>query len=91
MIKPRIEIQIDELVLHGFSPAQRYAIGDFLALELERLLLDGDLSFHENMDIPVIRSSVIKINPESKPDMVGAQVAQALLGSLPNQDRKAGL
>jgi hypothetical protein len=34
----RIEVLIDELVLHGFDPRERYAVGDGLSAELTRLL-----------------------------------------------------
>ncbi len=33
----KIELVIDELVLHGFDPRQRHAIGDAVAAELTRL------------------------------------------------------
>jgi hypothetical protein len=33
----KIELVIDELVLHGFDPRQRHAIGDAVASELTRL------------------------------------------------------
>ncbi len=33
----RIELVIDELVLHGFDPRQRHTIGDAVATELTRL------------------------------------------------------
>lgn len=33
-----IELVIDELVLHGFDPRQRHAIGDALSRELTRLV-----------------------------------------------------
>jgi hypothetical protein len=34
----RIEVLIDELVLHGFDPHERHAVGDGLSAELTRLL-----------------------------------------------------
>ena len=34
----RIEVLIDELVLYGFEPHERHALGDGLAAELARLL-----------------------------------------------------
>jgi len=33
----KIELVIDELVLHGFDPRQRHAIGDAVTRELTRL------------------------------------------------------
>jgi hypothetical protein len=34
----RIEVTIDELVLHGFDPRQRHAIADAVERELSRLM-----------------------------------------------------
>jgi hypothetical protein len=34
----RIEVLIDEFVLHGFDPHERHAVGDSLSAELTRLL-----------------------------------------------------
>ena len=36
----RIELHIEELVLHGFAPADRYRIGDTVQRELTRLLAE---------------------------------------------------
>lgn len=81
-MRPRVEIVIDELILHGFSPAERYAIGDSLALELERLITDQGFQTRENVDIPVFKAAPIKLHPDAKPDTVGAKVAQAVYGGL---------
>jgi hypothetical protein len=35
-----VELHIEELVLHGFAPAQRYVIGDAVERELARLLYE---------------------------------------------------
>ena len=40
-MKPKnIELNIDELVLHGFAPGDRYSIGEAVEQELTRLLTD---------------------------------------------------
>lgn len=40
-MKPaRIEVNIEELVLYGFSPADRYRIGEAMQQELSRLLAE---------------------------------------------------
>ena len=39
----RIELHIEELVLHGFDPHQRHAIGDAVRTELARLIEGGAL------------------------------------------------
>jgi hypothetical protein len=40
MTPSRIEVTIDELVLHGVAPGDRYAIAEALQVELGRLLTD---------------------------------------------------
>jgi hypothetical protein len=81
-VRPRVEILIDELILHGFSPAERYAIGDSLSQELERLILDQGYQARENVEIPVFKTAPIKLHPDAKSDTIGTQVAQAVYGGL---------
>jgi hypothetical protein len=81
-VRPRVEIVIDELILHGFSPAERYAIGDSLSQELERLVVEQGFQAHQNVDIPVLKAAPVKLQPNEKSDYVGAQVAQAVYGGL---------
>jgi hypothetical protein len=50
-MNPReIEVHIDELVLHGFDPQSRWAIGDAVESELRELLTQQGLpkSWREN-------------------------------------------
>jgi hypothetical protein len=37
--QPSVELHIDELVLHGFAPTERHAIGDTVESELRELLV----------------------------------------------------
>lgn len=82
-MRPRVEIVIDELVLHGFSPTERYDIGDSLSVELERLIMERGLQVQESMDIPSLRAATVKLPSSSKPDLVGARVAEAVYKGLP--------
>jgi hypothetical protein len=81
-VRPRVEIVIDELILHGFSPAERYSIGDSLTQELEQLIVEQGYQAHENVDIPVLKTAPVKLQSNAKPGMVGSQVAQAVFGGL---------
>jgi hypothetical protein len=81
-VRPRVEIVIDELILHGFSPAERYAIGDSLALELERLITDQGFQAYENVDTPVLKAAPVMLQANAKSNTVGSQVAQAVYGGL---------
>ncbi len=81
-MRPRVEIVIDELVLHGFSPSERYAVGDSLSRELERLVMEQGFQPHESVDIPMLKAASVKLPPSSKPDFVGSRVAEAVYGGL---------
>ena len=81
-MRQRVEIVIDELVLHGYSPADRYTIGDSLSRELERLVIEQRFQPHESMDIPVLKAAPVNLSVNSKPGQVGSHVARAVLGGL---------
>lgn len=82
----KVEVLIDEVVLHGFSPADRYFIGDALSLEIERRLTEaGQQPFlRQAANRPLINAGRIALPPNAKPAWVGAQVGQAVFGSLMN-------
>lgn len=79
-MKPsRIELHVDELVLHGFAPGDRHAIGEAVERELTRLLAE------RHVEVPLIASERAHVNagdvhvaPGSKAPAVGAQVADAV-------------
>ena len=81
-MRPRMEIVIDELVLHGFSPADRYTIGDSLARELVRLVMEQGFQPHESVDVPMLKAAPVNLPVNAKPDQVGSHVAQAVYGGL---------
>jgi hypothetical protein len=83
MKSPRVEILIDELVLHGFSAADRYAIGESLSLELQRLVAAGNPAELAALgDVSALRAANISLPADAKTQTVGAQVAAAVNGSL---------
>jgi hypothetical protein len=50
-----VRLRIDELVLHGFDPRDRHAIGDAVRDKLTRLLSAGDASRQIDATIPNVR------------------------------------
>lgn len=88
-MRPRVEILIDELILHGFSPAERYAIGDLLSQELERLILDQGYQARENVEIPVLKAAPVKLQSNAKSDQVGSQLAKAVHTSLGSRGQRS--
>ena len=84
MKSARIKLHIEELVLHGFAPGDRYRIAERLQQELGELLSAGELprSLHESRDVPQIDAGAFPFQPGSRAESVGTQVAEAVYGAL---------
>ncbi len=79
-----IELHIDELVLHGFSPADRLRIGSALEGELARLLAEGTLpvALASAGHIESLDAGSFERSPHATPAWIGGQVARAVYGRL---------
>ena len=79
-----IELDIDELVLFGFSPGDRHRISDAAERELTRLLLERGIPEIQALgsDRAFFDSGQFKAGPKVKADTIGAQVAEAVYGGL---------
>jgi hypothetical protein len=77
---PRVELRIDELVLHGVDPADRHRIGDAVERELTRLLARRPLSptLAAGGDIDRIEGVSRRLARRSSADTVGAAAARAI-------------
>lgn len=82
-VRPAIELHIGELVLHGFTPADRHRIGDAVERELARLLgdegvagLDNDLQIHR------LDGGRMATPPDAGGAALGAEIARAVHGAL---------
>jgi hypothetical protein len=77
---PQIDLHIDELVLRGFTPSDRFQIAEALQSELTRLLAEH--SRHEtlprSLTIDRIQTASFKVARNTKPAAIGAQVAQSV-------------
>ena len=92
-ISPReIEVHIDELILHGFTPRDRWQIGDAFEHELRGLLAARGipatwLSSPERIDAGRIRTMSL-----NKPAAVGSEIARAVyrnhVSELTNKQRR---
>ncbi len=83
-----VEVFIDEVVLHGFSAADRDFIGEALAREMEQGLAQPSArSFlSQATEVSRINASPIALPPASRaqPAWVGAQIGKSVFGSLMN-------
>ena len=86
MIKRELSLNIEELVLHGFAPNQRYAIADALEEELSRLLTrhfaEGNDFAPFNLKDARVDAGNFQVESAAKPDAIGNKVAQAIYGVL---------
>jgi hypothetical protein len=86
-----IKLHIEELVLHGFAPGDRYSIADAVERELSQLLAQHFTPFSSAgipptwvRDLGNVRldAGAFNVAPDSRADAVGAQIAQAVHGGL---------
>jgi hypothetical protein len=79
-----IELHIEELVLHGFSAGDRYAIADGLQHELVRLMTEEKFSMPIPFDtrLESFDAGQIRVASGSRPSMIAGQVAHAVVGGL---------
>ena len=83
-----VELHIDELVLHGFSPADRYPIADAIERELTRLFIQEGLppSVAVEREVARVDGGAFRVaaggTQESRQESAGARVARAIYGGL---------
>src|SRR5262249_17376315 len=90
-MKPvNIEVEIEELVLRGFAPGDRYRISESLEMELHRLFSEEELS-PRNFAAEQLDIGSFEIGPDARPEAIGANIARAVSrGCTPLELRSAG-
>jgi len=79
----KVELHIEELILHGFAPEDRYRIGEAVEKELANLLVEQGMPVLENgLEIAGLNFGDISIAKGARPEAIGAQVARAVYGGL---------
>jgi len=84
MMTKNVELNIEELVLRGFAPGDRYRIGEAVEQELTRLLADRGVpqSLADGGEIASVDGGAFEVAPGARAEVVGAQVAKAVYGGL---------
>jgi len=79
-----VNLRIDELVLHGFPPGDRYRIATALEAELARLIEAQGIptGLANGGSVPMLDAGSFAVAPGARPQQIGAQIAQALFGGL---------
>jgi hypothetical protein len=72
-----IEVNIEELVLHGFEPQGRFAIAEAIRRDLTELLNDGGFpsAWLSSGDIAHLDCGMFGVPPAFRPESIGRQVA----------------
>lgn len=78
--RPSVELHIEELVLHGFAPGDRYAIGDAVEREIARLLGEQGfpISLRSKSQVDEISGATFNAAHNATPGVIGRQIAQAV-------------
>ncbi|MCP3166319.1 hypothetical protein [Myxococcus qinghaiensis] len=83
MTPRRISLHIDELVLHGVSPAHREQVGEAVRQELSRLLAtEGLPQGFSGGEVARLDAGAVHVTPHAAPQSLGAQVARAVYSGL---------
>jgi len=88
MHSPRkIEVYIDQLVLHGFATSERYRIGEAIERELTRLFENYGVpqSLNPGSDIPRLDGGQFELTQSYEPNSVGNQVANQVYQGVSNR------
>ena len=79
-----VDLHIDELVLDGFDPGDRYRIGAAVEAELARLFAERGVSpsLARGGELSSLDGGSFDVAPGTGPEGIGGQVAQAVHGGL---------
>ncbi len=80
MSNNNIELNIDKLVLHGFSPGDRHRIGAAVERQLTQMLTEQGMpaTLSQGGDMPHINGGTFNAAPNAKADTIGSQVARSV-------------
>ena len=86
-VRPSIDLQIDELILNGFPVSDRRSIGTAVERELGRLLSERGLpaALWQGGDRSSLDGASIEVRPNTRPEVVGVQVGQAVYRGFRNE------
>ena len=80
-MNPReIEVHIEELVLHGFSPRSRWDVAEALQHELRDLLSAQGIPQAWQAGPERIDARPAGVSAEARPTVIGQQIARAIHG-----------
>jgi len=80
-----IELNIEELVLHGFEHGDKHRIAQAIQQELTNMLSKSlnDNSLLRSGEYYRIDAGQFDLQADAKPEQIGSQIATAVYGGLP--------
>ena len=83
-VTPDVRLRIEELVLDGFAPGDRYRIGEAVERELARLLAERGVpgALAAGGEAPQLDAGSFELAPTLSAEAIGARVAAAVYGGL---------
>jgi len=74
-----IKLHIGELILHGFEPGDRAALGAALETELARLIAEGDFDALTNAgNVARLDGGAFEMPAHAGPEVAGTRLARAV-------------
>ncbi len=84
-----VEVHIEELVLHGFQPQDRYGVAAAIEAELVRLLTENGLpSFTGGSGYPLLSGNQFQLSDIHTDQGTGNQIAGSVYSAITNMDTK---
>lgn len=79
-----MRVHIDELVLDGFPPLDRYRLAGAVEVELARLLAEHGLpeGLTNGGSLRRVDGGAFEMTPHSRPDSIGVQIARRIYGGM---------
>jgi hypothetical protein len=78
----KTEINIDKLVLHGFSERDAFYIRHEVQRSLSRLIETRGLAHHQIGEGQHVSAPEIRIKPASRPETTGREIARSIYNGL---------
>lgn len=87
-----VDLRIEEMVLHGLAPGNRYCISDAAERELARLFAEKGVppSVMKGGEIAELDGGALEVARDSKAEAVGTQIAQTVYRSLTQGPQASG-
>jgi len=79
-----LELNIEELVLHGFPPGDHHRIGEAVERELARLFAERGVSpsWDQSRNLAHLDGGTFEAKPALRAEAIGTRVARSVYGSL---------